>query len=1564
MKRGAIVAVLLMLSMSLSVGVAEIPAPNDTNGDEYLSVDGYVVTKFASVGSEVEISALTRGHSDSTLVTAEILRYDMDPVEMIDSVSIPEDGTVVDMVSLQRSGAHEEDANTMTWDGIYTIPVNALGGVYGARIIAEDGCCLRAVDDATQLSNVLRNEVEKVFVALDDTWQEISPADDISWEFESLELIVDNHGGWSNFVDTASEGDAQSLWDGMISAGHEQYDMSAGANFLEALMDFLDSDDVDASMALVQGLMTYIHEFPLPRDFDDFDEVVEYLQAFDPIENFTRFEGTGDFEAAYNAMLGSDEWSAMENALDDLLNNRKPFESIQTIMHNIALLSVSIHPEAIADALEAYVTPLMEGDFDSMTGFQKLLVRWVEMVEYIDEETDMQDTNGDEIPDNIIWQYEKLLDTPEGQAWTAQMASGNNWVNDAFDNFNSLPEDVLGHVIDAGEQLMESDLIDALEAFGEWIEDASFGNEWAYWPDYGDEEDDEDGGQWGSSDSIEFNFDDVVTSKYDRFVLDLEITLKFWGDVDDEDKPEKFSISMSDGYGTTVSTDLVREEDWGSYIGRLTAPSIKDAEWTLSEPMKNYDSSNVDNAEMRIENMMPSMLESMLWENNDEIFMVSALGVLVEQDETVKVSSSYTVETLTYDAAGPVQGAEVDIAVVRASPQTLDDLEESFEPGEVDLTIESPSTLQGRYMGGNLDGDISAIIQNMGTWDDEEDEEGREDPQAIYLEEDIEIAGQGSLWDASSQLPYPDRGLVEVVTEGVTTDGLEFRVMQQIPLPGSLGCARTEAYTWNEEDISVDWNYQEFWLDDGTSFDDKPELVSLEIDWGDGQTDQLDNNQGDINQGGRSHDYAEDGQYTINVEFKGDNDATVSHEYNYQKSDNGETGLWEDGYDEEDGGYYGSWNYQGGNCYLYEDYESMPSPAMIDTFISEGPVEVMKEEIYTSNADGAASMMITPTIPGVYTSIVQSKVTRADGETMTGIGFNLVGVTEAAVTLGGLESETTIAGMPVYSVDSGNNGLATITLNSDGLAYDDGQEYMAWMGIAPVDFGVLFPDVDIDTEAEEWEIEFENGDTSRSQEVRINAPLSMIAVAIFDSENEMFPVAIHAGVLMTEPCALDLTGSLGPGQVTNVALDSAGDPASRILAFAAPRQGFDPASIDLSSFSGLVYGEGVRENVDWISAEQRNEEVCYGLDASFYDADGANLHMSLNQERERFADADSYSLDKDDIKLLDSDGNIVSPVDDWSESEWDWDDSYGASYNIDADSDEVYTLETGIDFAKYEIRISEGSHDEEEDHDHDDGETFKYADVDDSWRCSSDRFTDEDDEFALLDDFMGDLNSVAWGVGSSADLKLPVLASPKDAYTVLAVAQQGDGDSAQMVTAIGSQISVPNPLPPEIQNLTLGFSPPNPMPGDSVVVAVYDESSQPVEGLSVLVIRNSMTLFSVVTDYDGQATFTIPEGHLLVRVGGGMFNNVEMILIVDADGVTLEDGSTLPADENVGGSGDGTEDDCVELMPGVGCDDEGESSSKSSGDEAAGGFLPAPSLFLTTLVLLGAGLLSRRSKDD
>ena len=56
-------------------------------------------------------------------------------------------------------------------------------------------------------------------------------------------------------------------------------------------------------------------------------------------------------------------------------------ESVQTLMKNMALLSISNHPEAIADALEAWVEPMFEEDYETMTPFQKLIIRWAEMGE-------------------------------------------------------------------------------------------------------------------------------------------------------------------------------------------------------------------------------------------------------------------------------------------------------------------------------------------------------------------------------------------------------------------------------------------------------------------------------------------------------------------------------------------------------------------------------------------------------------------------------------------------------------------------------------------------------------------------------------------------------------------------------------------------------------------------------------------------------------------------------------------------------------------------------------------------------------------------------------------------------------------------------------------------------------------------------------------------------------------------------------------------------------------------------------------------------------------------------
>ena len=130
------------------------------------------------------------------------------------------------------------------------------------------------------------------------------------------------------FVEDATKkqgtGQSQQLWNNMIDAGKTKYDLTAGANFLEALMDFLESNDVDAAMTMVSGFLLYGDQFPIPRALDEFDDVVEYMQAFDPIQNFTRFSA-GDFEGAYNALVGSNEWNNIRTSLDNLANGTMIF---------------------------------------------------------------------------------------------------------------------------------------------------------------------------------------------------------------------------------------------------------------------------------------------------------------------------------------------------------------------------------------------------------------------------------------------------------------------------------------------------------------------------------------------------------------------------------------------------------------------------------------------------------------------------------------------------------------------------------------------------------------------------------------------------------------------------------------------------------------------------------------------------------------------------------------------------------------------------------------------------------------------------------------------------------------------------------------------------------------------------------------------------------------------------------------------------------------------------------------------------------------------------------------
>ena len=225
-----------------------------------------------------------------------------------------------------------------------------------------------------------------------------------------------------------------------------------------------------------------------------------------------------------------------------------------------------------------------------------------------------------------------------------------------------------------------------------------------------------------------------------------------------------------------------------------------------------------------------------------------------------------------------------------------------------------------------------------------------------------------------------------------------------------------------------------------------------------------------------------------------------------------------------------------------------------------------------------------------------------------------------------------------------------------------------------------------------------------------------------------------------------------------------------------------------------------------------------------------------------------------------------------------------AHFNLDSETE--YILHTGTEVdSEFEVMPNEYSYDE---------------------NCGSDDELSEEEAFDMFDDLFGNVKSIAWGIGSSADLSLPDLASPISNYTVLALVQQGTGDSATITAAIGSQVAEPNPEPLVMKNLTLELLPENPSPGDVILVTATDaETGTPVEFLSVLVLEDGLTLFSDLSDYNGQATFTLEEGTLMIRASGGMYNPAEITITVTEDGTVIDE----TADNDNDGISDQFDDD-------------------------------------------------------
>ena len=215
----------------------------------------------------------------------------------------------------------------------------------------------------------------------------------------------------------------------------------------------------------------------------------------------------------------------------------------------------------------------MDMDHAQMTPWQLLIVRFIEMAEELNEETDIQDTDDDDVPDIINWQYEYLLETTEGQAWTANIEADNPWVNLAFDEFNALPENCIGHVFDSFSDPVWENVGDTMNDFGDWMQNATLDvNKNVEWPseDDDDEDDDEGGDEEEPSGPTTIIFEDlsnIQTSKYDKNYLDLFVKLQFWGPdyFDDEKYPPSFTKTAENNHGDSQTISLQQHENNREY---------------------------------------------------------------------------------------------------------------------------------------------------------------------------------------------------------------------------------------------------------------------------------------------------------------------------------------------------------------------------------------------------------------------------------------------------------------------------------------------------------------------------------------------------------------------------------------------------------------------------------------------------------------------------------------------------------------------------------------------------------------------------------------------------------------------------------------------------------------------------------------------------------------------------------------------------------------------------------------------------------------------------------------
>ena len=333
-----------------------------------------------------------------------------------------------------------------------------------------------------------------------------------------------------------------------------------------------------------------------------------------------------------------------------------------------------------------------------------------------------------------------------------------------------------------------------------------------------------------------------------------------------------------------------------------------------------------------------------------------------------------------------------------------------------------------QYSGDDVDGVLNVTVEPRQS--NSEGEPLNDDPAAFdgYLSASGDAFGWNVSSDVNAQVSKSARGVALFTTTGITVDGLEFRYEHEAPLPDSPGCMISTMQMWSQGELNIEWSYASFRSEDGTPYP-FANLNQVDIDYGDGSSFS---STAPMESGSESYTYDT-------------SDATTEHLVTVQyTTEHGHVNDLSFTFDENDGIQAGEDGEEYHTSYFrpYEDYSycqlkgeqrtSTPSPAIIDRFISDGPFEVLDQQVLTSNAQGTVTPTATPSHTGAYVNLVQALHTDVlTGVTRTGIGFNVAMATTATVGLSGMDVIDHFAGLPVYAANVSGNSQSVQWLLQD-----------------------------------------------------------------------------------------------------------------------------------------------------------------------------------------------------------------------------------------------------------------------------------------------------------------------------------------------------------------------------------------------------------------------------------------------------------------------------------------------------------------------------------------------------